>query len=87
MSTRSMKTAVEAAIDAAHEELQEKDVHVIQRETAFKWAGRACAAKALGLDEDVHEYAHEALEHAALCLDEAVLRTVRKVFEEWGVEP
>lgn len=75
-------------INDGMEELQSKSIRDVQRETAYKWCGRACAAAALGLDEgDVHEYAHEALEHAALCEDDRVLKAVRAAFARCGVRP
>lgn len=83
-----MKTSpIEPSIVAAIEELSEKSLRDVQRETAYKWAGRACAAQHLELGDDVHEYAHEALEHAALCPDEKVFREVKRLFKEWGIEP
>lgn len=83
----SLNKALVACIESAVVELCEKSLDDIQRETACKWAGRACAAAALGLDKDSHEYAHEAIEHAALCPDERVLHAVRTLFKKHGVEP
>ncbi len=41
----------------------------------------------MGLSErDVTEFAHEAVEHAALSGDEQVLRTVRIALEEFEIE-
>lgn len=75
------------ATEEALTELQEKDIRQIQVETAAKWCGRALAARMLGLSErDVVEFAHEAVEHAALTGDEQVLRTVRIAFEEFEIE-
>ena len=68
-------------------ELDKKDMKTIQVETAEKWCGRALAAKLMGRAErDVTEFAHEAVEHAALSGDEAALRTIRIALEEFGIE-
>ena len=86
-----MRKRTHSPVDAfaveALDELARKSLSDIQRETAYKWAGRACAAVALGLDEDAHEYAHEALEHSALCEDQRVMRAVRRAFAACGVKP
>lgn len=83
-----MAYVLQKHIDNGLAELQEKTIREVQRETAYKWAGRACAAAMLNLDEgDVHEYAHEALEHAALCEDDRVIKTVRAAFKRCGVRP
>jgi len=54
-------------------ELQQKSLEQIQQETAFVWMNRALAARSLYESTgdvhwllDAHEYAHEAMEHAAL---------------------
>ena len=71
----------------ALQELAQKDMKKIQVETAAKWCGRALAAKLMGLsDRDITEFAHEAVEHAALSGDESTLRTVRIALEEFGIE-
>lgn len=75
------------ATEEALSELAEKDIRRIQVETAAKWCGRALAARMMGLSErDVTEFAHEAVEHAALTGDEQVLRAVRIAFEEFEIE-
>lgn len=63
-------------LDEALEELQLKTYRQIQEETAWKWAGRACASYQNCLQEVPanrlicwtlgEEYYHEAVEHAAL---------------------
>lgn len=64
-----MKT-VKDYIHEATVELQQKTLRDIQMETAMKWTGRAWAAKMLQRPAmEVTEYAHEALEHAALTGD------------------
>ena len=75
------------ATEEAITELQEKGMKQIQVETAAKWCGRARAARILGLSErDITEFAHEAVEHAALSGDEQVLRIVRIALEEFEIE-
>ena len=83
-----MDADMRRAITAATQELSKKTLHEVQHQNALTWAGRACAAKVLGLPaEEAHEYAHEALEHAALTGDDDLLRLVRKVMASYGVEP
>ncbi len=68
-------------------ELKEKDLKTIQIETAAKWCGRAAAAKLLGLRErDVTEFAHEAIEHAALSGDNETLDIIRRALDELDIE-
>lgn len=74
------------SIAEAVAELRKKTLHQIQVETAVKWAGRACGASLLGLPEDAEEYAHEAIEHAALSGNDDLLRDVRAVMRAHGVE-
>lgn len=76
----------EKATAEAVAELRQKSLHQIQIETAVKWASRACAASLLGLPEDAEEYAHEAIEHAALSGNDDLLRDVRAVMRAHGVE-
>jgi len=66
-------------------DVQGKSLHEIQVETAYVWAGRACAAALLGRDDDAHEFAHEAIEHAALSGSDVVLRQVREAMAAHGV--
>ena len=75
------------ATEEALTELKGKEMRQIQIETAAKWCGRALAARMMGLSErDVTEFAHEAVEHAALSGDEQALRTVRIALEEFEIE-
>jgi len=75
------------ATTEAFAELEKKDMKTIQVETAEKWCGRALAAKLMGLPErDVTEFAHEAVEHAALSGDESTLRIIRIALEKFGIE-
>jgi hypothetical protein len=64
---------------AALEELRHKTLVQIQVETAYTWAYRSWAARQHALDADAQEYAHEALEHAALSEDDQVLADVRRI--------
>jgi hypothetical protein len=74
----------------ALDELTKKSLKDIQVETARKWAYRAWAARSFsewaknpGAREkwlhDATEYEHEALEHAALSGDDALLAEVRRL--------
>ena len=82
-----MDAALRKHITAAMQELSQHSLRDVQRETALTWAGRACAAMMLELPgEEAHEYAHEALEHAALCGDDRLLRLVREVMASYGVK-
>jgi hypothetical protein len=63
-----------AILDDARRELAQKSRSQIEAETAYKWAARAVAAYERFLQDrrvlrwlnDCQEYAHEAVEHAAL---------------------
>lgn len=72
-------------IAKALEELKKKSLVEIQVETALVWCGRACAASQLGLQVDSVEYAHEAIEHAALSGNDSVLTYVRGLLEQFKV--
>lgn len=75
------------ATQEALDELQGKGMKQIQVETAAKWCGRALAARMMGLPErDVTEFAHEAVEHAALSGVDETLRAVRAALDELGIE-
>jgi hypothetical protein len=76
---------VDPYIKKALVELRIKRLHDIQIETALTWCGRACAARQLGYHEDALEYAHEAIEHAALSGDDTLLRAVRNSLDAHGV--
>ena len=73
MATIPIKEAIRDAL----EELRRSPIEHIQVQTAVKWAGRACAAQMLGLPDDAEEYAHEAIEHAALSGDMLLLQSVK----------
>lgn len=81
-----MAKTIKFYIDKAKSELEEKDLKDIQVETAYTWCGRACAAVTMGLDEEAHEYAHEALEHAALTDSDSVFRAVRETLKSYKVK-
>lgn len=70
---------------ALAEQATGKTLHDIQVETAFTWAARACVAARLDLHEDAKEYRHEALEHAALSGDDALLKLIRAAMASFGV--
>lgn len=72
-------------IEKAMAELKAKSLRRIQAETAVTWAARACAASMLGLKADSIEYAHEAIEHAALSGDDSLLSSVRGDLARHGV--
>ena len=73
-------------IEEAIEELQEKELNDIQVETAKKWCGRAIAAQILSRDQrEVTEYAHEAVEHAALSGDEMVVYETMRALKSFGI--
>lgn len=68
-----LRAKLAAAADKAMDELHRKTLTMVQQETAITWAGRAIASYALLAETgelqrllDAEEYAHEALEHAAL---------------------
>ena len=58
-------------------ELGRKSLRQIQFETAMVWYGRAVAAMTLAKTADAIEYAHEAIEHAALSGDMGLLKNIR----------
>lgn len=72
-------------IDRAVVELERKTLNDIQVETSLTWAGRACAASMSGNLADAIEYAHEAIEHAALSGSVSLLDDVRTALERCGV--
>ena len=75
----------DAYIAKAVIELRTKSENDIQVETALVWAGRACAARMAGKERDSIEYAHEAVEHAALSGHDAVLCGVRQCLKAHGI--
>ena len=77
---------LEQAIREALVELRGKTLHQIQIETAYKWAGRACAASMMGKPNDAEEYAHEAIEHAALSGDMHLLQAVKNAMRSCNVK-
>ena len=77
---------IDEAIADGLAELQKKSLRQIQVDTAYKWSGRACAAAMLGRMDDAEEYAHEAIEHAALSGDDRLLAEVRRAHARFGVQ-
>ena len=73
-------------IEKAKKELAVRTLRDVQIETALTWAGRAVVAASMRKMSDAHEYAHEALEHAALSGSDSLLRYVRGAFEASGIE-
>jgi len=71
-------------VERAIGELSRKNLRQIQRETAKVWYGRAIAAARL-FHEDASEYAHEAIEHAALAGDDGLLWEIREGLRLNGV--
>jgi hypothetical protein len=78
-------------IDAALEEVREKEEIEIEVETAFKWASRSCACYQL-YDEtnevkwllSAASYENEALEHAAMAKDNAsTLKVIEAEIEKY----
>jgi hypothetical protein len=75
------------SLESARQELLQKSLADIQRDTAFTWCDRACAAYGFAEQStgparfrwaaDGLEYEHEAVERAALCDDMGVLFEVR----------
>lgn len=76
---------IEESIKNAKEELSKKSIEEIQVATAITWLGRAVASVESN-PNDAKEYAHEAIEHAALSEDDNLLKTVRKVLKDNKVE-
>lgn len=74
------------AIHSAEEELSRVTVNDVQIKTAYTWAGRAIVAARRGQHDDAHEYAHEAIEHAALTGIDGVLQEIRVAFRVNGVD-
>lgn len=68
---------IEGAVEKAKSELKDKTLKEVQIATAITWCGRACFA-ADKKSEDAVEYAHEAIEHAALSGDDALLKIIRE---------
>jgi hypothetical protein len=69
----------------AVKELTVKTLTEIQVETAVTWANRACAAMHIFKPEDAREYAHEAIEHAALSGNIPLLTEIYATFSDHGI--
>lgn len=87
----NLRERIDAAIQRGVVELSRKTLYDIQVETALTWCGRACAAAAhpdvaRRSSVDAHEYAHEAIEHAALSGNDDLLRQIRATLRSYGVE-
>lgn len=79
------RRAFEPYITKGVDELRRKTLKDIQVETAMTWTGRAVAAALLG-SPDASEYAHEAIEHAALAGRLDLLEDIRQMLAHHGVE-
>jgi hypothetical protein len=76
-------------VEAAKKEITTKSLNTIQKETAYKWASRAMAAKEMFSFNsqfmlDYNEYVHEALEHAALVEDEGFFLEIKGLLSSKG---
>jgi len=67
------------------QELASKTLCDIQYDTAITWTNRACAAVQMNKPNDAKEYAHEAIEHAALTGDISFIQEVYCALAEYGV--
>lgn len=65
---------------------QGKTLRAIQHETALVWSGRAIAAQLTGKPADAIEYAHEAVEHAALSGVPRLLDEIRGVLRDHRID-
>jgi len=65
---------------------QGKTLRSIQHETSLVWAGRAIAAQMAGKPADAIEYAHEAVEHAALSGVPKLLDEIRLVLRDHQID-
>ena len=75
----SYQLPIELETRRARMELRAFSQNEIQVQTAVTWAARACAAMELGLPSE--DYAHEAVEHAALSGNDLLLRDIRAAFQ------
>lgn len=73
------------SLSDAIKELQTKTLNNIQVETAITWINRACAAMQMNNTDDAREYAHEAVEHAALSGDINLVTSVYDALHDYGI--
>jgi hypothetical protein len=73
------------SLATAINELNNKSITDIQVETAITWTNRACAAMHLNKPDDAREYAHEAVEHAALSGFIQLIQEVYLALSEYGI--
>ena len=85
MPAHALRSALDLAALEAMTELRTKSLRAVHVETAIRWCGRAIAARAMGRHDDAREYAHEALEHAALADDSPLLDLVRTSLRARGI--
>jgi hypothetical protein len=80
-----MRGNIEPYIERGLTELRGKSMRDVQIETALVWCGRACAAARMRRHDDAQEYAHEAIEHAALSGSNTLLSDVRAALVAHGI--
>jgi hypothetical protein len=82
-----MSKPIEQYIAEGVKELQQKTLDDVQTETALKWCGRAVAAAHLNRPtREVTEYAHEAVEHAALAESDNLLPYIKSVLRHYAIK-
>lgn len=80
------KYEIKSHMEKAFDELKDKSLNDIQVSTALTWCGRACAAAEMGKKDDATEYAHEAIEHAALSGNDNLYKFVKDCLKKYQVE-
>jgi hypothetical protein len=79
-------------VKKAAKEIAEKSLDDIQKETAWTWAARSCAAYVAARkipkdkakwEHDALEYQHEATEHAALSEDDNLIHEIREAIRAY----
>lgn len=80
------KYEIKSHMEKATEELKDKSLNDIQVATALTWCGRACAAAKMKNESDATEYAHEAIEHAALSGHDDLLKFVKRCLEKHNID-
>lgn len=76
----------EDEMEAAREEVATEDDPTLELKTAQKWCARAIAALEQGDNERAQDYGHEALEHAAMVMDNGeTVSAIQDKLEEAGM--
>ena len=87
LKVSSVSKPFEQYVNESLQELQQKTLDQIQVETALKWCSRAIASARLRRPErETTEYAHEALEHAALSSMDDLLPYVREMLRQHRIQ-